>query len=182
MLSRFISGILIILLLPFGILIAIIILFDDGYPIFFKQNRVGKNNKRFSLYKFRTMVKNTPNIATDKLNKPNQYYIRTGSLFRKLSIDELPQLFNILIGDLCFIGPRAALYNQYELINKRTQIGISKLMPGITGWAQVNGRDLIDIDTKVSLDKYYMLNKSLSLNVKIMFWTFIKTIRMDDIK
>jgi len=181
-LSRFISGILIILLLPFGILIAIIILFDDGYPIFFKQNRVGINNKIFSLYKFRTMFKNTPNIATDKLNKPDQYYIRTGSLLRRLSIDELPQLFNILTGDMGFIGPRPALYNQVELIEKRKKLGIDKLMAGVTGWAQINGRDYLSNDAKVSLDEYYMINKSYYLDFKIIFLSILKIIKMDNVK
>ena len=173
---------MVIILIPIFLLISLIILIDDGFPIFFRQNRIGKDNEIFVLYKFRTMVNGTPDIATDKLESPQNHFIKTGRLLRMLSLDELPQLFNIIKGNVNFIGPRPALYNQLELIDKRTMHGINTLKPGITGWAQVNGRDMLNIDEKVALDKYYMMNSSILLNIKIIFLTIVKTLKMVNVK
>ena len=128
------------------------------------------------------MLNGTPEVETDKLESPDNFYIKSCEFLRKSSMDELPQLFNILIGDMSFIGPRPALYNQVELIEKRKKLGIDKLMPGVTGWAQINGRDYLSNDAKVSLDKYYMINKSYYLDFKIIFLSILKTIKMDNVK
>ena len=147
------------------------IYFTDGLPIFFKQRRIGMRNKEFLMTKFRTMKKDTPNIATHLLNEPEKYYLKGANILRKLSLDELPNLLNIMKGQMVFIGPRPALYNQYDLIKARTEKGIDNLIPGITGWAQINGRDEISIEEKVKLDEYYLINRSLSLNIQILFQT-----------
>jgi len=180
--SKISSLILLICLSPVLLIGAIAIIVDDGFPILFKQKRVGLHNKLFWIYKFRTMKKDTPDIPTHLVNDGASLYTFLGPFFRKYSMDELPQLFNILIGDMSFIGPRPALYNQVELIEKRKKLGIDKLMPGVTGWAQINGRDYLSNDAKVSLDKYYMINKSYYLDFKIIFLSILKTIKMDNVK
>tara|TARA_B110000495_G_C22916746_1_gene535527 strand:- start:332 stop:808 length:477 start_codon:yes stop_codon:yes gene_type:complete len=147
---------------------------SSGKPVFYLQKRIGKDNSYFILYKFRTMRNETPDIATHLLENPESFFIKYGAFFRKSSLDELPQLFNILKGDMVFIGPRPALFNQYDLIKSRQECGVHKLMPGITGWAQVNGRDSISIHKKVNFEKYYLDNKSLLLDAKILIFTIIK--------
>lgn len=127
------------------------------------------------------MKKDVPDLATHLLKNPKLVYTLTGPLLRKLSIDEIPQLFNIIKGDMVFIGPRPALYNQYDLIDLRTKHGVHQLTPGVTGWAQVNGRDEISISQKVEFDIYYLLNKSLMLDIKILFHTVHKVIGMNDV-
>jgi len=171
MISRLISLILLIIMIPIFVIISIGIIFNDGFPVFFLQKRTGFNNQVFWMYKFRTMRNNTPNIATHLLESKNNHYTTFGKILRKLSIDELPQLLNILKGNMCFIGPRPALYNQYDLIDLRTKYGIHKILPGITGWAQVNGRDELSISEKIKLDEYYLKNRSILLNVKILILT-----------
>jgi O-antigen biosynthesis protein WbqP len=121
--------------------VALAIFIEDGSPIFFKQKRVGINYTFFNIFKFRSMKKNTPNVATHLLENPGQYLLRIGGLLRKLSLDELPNLINIIKGDMVFVGPRPALYNQDDLMALRVATGVDKLKPGITGWAQINGRD-----------------------------------------
>ncbi len=158
-------------MIPIFVIISIGIIFNDGFPVFFLQKRTGFNNQVFWMYKFRTMRNNTPNIATHLLESKNNHYTTFGKILRKLSIDELPQLLNILKGNMCFIGPRPALYNQYDLIDLRTKYGIHKILPGITGWAQVNGRDELSISEKIKLDEYYLKNRSILLNVKILILT-----------
>lgn len=181
MISRFISGIMLILLSPVLILIGFIIYIDDGFPIIFKQTRVGINNSYFKIFKFRTMKKDTPDLASHLIKDINSHYIKVGKFLRKLSIDELPQLLNILKGDLKFIGPRPALYNQTNLIEMRTKNKICNLHPGVTGWAQVNGRDQLSNADKVSYDLYYLNNKSLLLDVKIIWKSFYKVILAKDV-
>ena len=171
MISRLISLILLIIVFPIFVIISIAIIFNDGLPVFFRQKRIGLNNKVFWIYKFRTMRNDTPNIATHLISSKNNYNTRFGKNLRKLSIDELPQLINILKGDMRFIGPRPALYNQYDLIDLRTKSGIHKILPGITGWAQINGRDELSISEKIELDEYYLMNRSILLNVKIVILT-----------
>jgi O-antigen biosynthesis protein WbqP len=177
--NRIIAILLFILLLPIIIFASLYIFIVDGFPIIFSQKRAGIDNSYFNIYKLRTMKKNTPDIATDKLTFDP--FIFVGKILRKLSLDELPQLLNIIKGDINFIGPRPALYNQNELINKRKKLGISKIKPGITGWAQVNGRDNISEEEKIKFDFYYLENKSIKLNFKIIYKTFLRVLTAKDV-
>lgn len=179
--SAFTSFILLIALSPAILLIAILIYLDDGFPLIFKQKRVGINNRIFWIYKFRTMKLGTPNVATDLLNSGNEVYTKSGPVLRKFSLDELPQLVNIFKGDILFIGPRPALYNQHELIELRTEKKIHMLMPGLTGWAQVNGRDNLSVKEKVELDNYYLKNKSIMLDFKILGLTILKVLKAEHV-
>ncbi len=145
---------------------------DDGMPIFFKQKRVGIDYAFFNIYKFRSMKKNTPNVATHLLENPESYLLRIGGLLRKLSLDELPNLINIIKGEMVFVGPRPALYNQDDLMALRVAAGVDKLKPGITGWAQINGRDEISIEKKVALEKEYLERKSFWFDMVILVKTF----------
>jgi O-antigen biosynthesis protein WbqP len=172
MLNRLFAIILLIILSPLFFFIAIVIVFEDGLPVFFTQKRVGINYTFFHIYKFRSMKKNTPNVATHLLDNPDQYLIRFGKFIRKISLDELPNLINIIKGDMVFVGPRPALYNQDDLMALRVAAGIYKLKPGITGWAQINGRDEISIEAKVILEKEYLEKKSLLFDLKILIKTF----------
>ena len=175
------SLILLICLSPILLIVAITIIVDDGFPILFKQKRVGQNNAHFWIYKFRTMKKDAPDIATHLVNDSYSLYTAIGPFLRKFSFDELPQLINILKGDMIFIGPRPALYNQDDLVELRTQAGVHRLVPGITGWAQVNGRDELSISDKVKMDEYYLKNKSLWLNIKILFMTVFKVLKTEGV-
>ena len=150
--SKIFSLIFLICLSPILLIVAIAIMIDDGFPILFRQKRVGKNNAHFWIYKFRTMKKDAPDIATHLVKDGTSLYTSIGPFLRKFSFDELPQLINILKGDMIFIGPRPALYNQDDLIALRTQAGVHTLLPGVTGWAQVNGRDELSIPEKVKMD------------------------------
>jgi O-antigen biosynthesis protein WbqP len=172
MLSRLYALILLILLSPIFILVSFFILIEDGFPIFFTQKRVGINYSYFNIYKFRSMKKNTPNVATHLLNNPEQYLLKIGKFIRKTSLDELPNLINIIKGEMVFVGPRPALYNQDDLMALRVKAGVDKLKPGITGWAQINGRDEISIEEKVSLEKAYLERKSFFFDIYIIFKTF----------
>ncbi len=163
---------MLIVLSPLFIIVILLIIIDDGLPVFFVQKRVGVNYTFFSLYKFRSMKKNTPNVATHLLENPNQYLLKVGKLIRKLSLDELPNLLNIIVGDMVFVGPRPALYNQDDLMQLRIVAGVDKLKPGLTGWAQINGRDEISLEEKVTLEKEYMNKKSIKFDIKIFFMTF----------
>lgn len=176
MINRVTALILLVLLFPIFAVIAIFIFLEDGPPIFFKQKRVGINYSFFEIYKFRSMKKNTPNVATHLLNNPEQVVLKTGKILRKLSLDELPNLINILKGEMIFFGPRPALYNQYDLMSLRVLEGVDKLKPGITGWAQINGRDEISIKEKVSLEKEYLQKKSLLFDTRIIIKTFTNTL------
>ena len=179
--SKIFSLILLICLSPILLIVSIAIIIDDGFPILFRQKRVGQNNTHFWIYKFRTMKKDTLDIPTHLVKDGTLLYIPIGPLLRKFSFDELPQLINILTGDMIFIGPRPALYNQDDLIKLRTEKGIHQLKPGITGWAQVNGRDELSISDKVKMDEYYLKNKSLWLNIKILFMTVFKVFKMEGV-
>jgi len=175
------SLILSIILIPILIIIAFIIKIDSKGPVFFKQKRIGRNKIEFSIYKFRSMKIDTPNIATDKFNDANNYITNIGSFLRKTSLDEIPQLINIIKGEMSFVGPRPALYNQYELIEMRDKKGINNDLPGITGYAQVNGRDRISDNEKVKLDEYYAKNKNIRLDIKIIINTFVNVLLKKDI-
>ena len=172
MLSRIAALILFVILLPIFLLVAFLILLQDGFPVFFKQKRVGVNYSFFYIYKFRTMKQDTPNVATHLLTNPEQYLLKIGSLLRKLSLDELPNLINIIKGEMVFVGPRPALYNQDDLMALRVAAGVDKLIPGITGWAQVNGRDELSLEQKVALEKEYLVKKSLTVDFQILIKTF----------
>ena len=178
MLNRLFALILLLILLPLFLLVAISIFIDDGIPILFKQKRVGINYTFFNIYKFRSMKKNTPNVATHLLENPGQYLLKIGGLLRKLSLDELPNLINIIKGEMVFVGPRPALYNQDDLMALRVATGVDKLKPGITGWAQINGRDEISIEEKVGLEKEYLEKKSIFFDVVIVLRTFTSVIKL----
>lgn len=172
MLNRSFAFFLLIILSPIFLFLAIAILIEDGFPVFFKQKRVGVNSSFFKIYKFRSMKKNTPNVATHLLANPDQYLLKIGKFIRKTSLDELPNLINIIKGEMVFVGPRPALYNQDDLMDFRVATGVSKLKPGITGWAQINGRDEISITQKVQLEQEYLYKKSFLFDVKIIIKTF----------
>jgi O-antigen biosynthesis protein WbqP len=177
MISRIIALVCLLLLFPLFLLVSLIIIIEDGFPIFFKQRRVGKNYTFFEIYKFRSMKKNTPNVATHLLENPRQYLLKSGGIVRKSSIDELPNLINILKGDMCFVGPRPALYNQDDLMELRVKSGVDQLKPGITGWAQINGRDEISIEEKVTFEREYLELKSIWFDFKIIIRTFTAIIK-----
>ncbi len=172
MLNRFFAIFFLFILLPLFFLASISILLEDGFPIFFKQKRVGVNYTFFNIYKFRSMKKNTPNVATHLLTNPEQYLLKIGGILRKFSLDELPNLINIINGDMVFVGPRPALYNQDDLMALRVAAGVDQLKPGITGWAQINGRDDISIEKKVQLEQEYMYRKSTLFDIEIIIKTF----------
>ena len=172
MLNRAFAFILIIFFSPIFILVAIAIIIENGFPIFFTQKRVGLNYSFFKIYKFRSMKKNTPNVATHLLNNPDQYLLKIGKFIRKTSLDEIPNLINIIKGEMVFVGPRPALYNQDDLMILRVVTGVDKLKPGITGWAQINGRDDISIEKKVELEQEYMNKRSTLFDIEIIIKTF----------
>lgn len=172
MLNRFFALFLLTILSPIFLIVSLVILIEDGFPIFFTQKRVGINYSFFKIYKFRSMKKNTPNVATHLLTNPNQYLLKMGKFIRKTSLDELPNLINILKGEMVFVGPRPALYNQDDLMQFRIATGVSKLKPGITGWAQINGRDELSIADKVKLEQEYMYKRSTLFDIEIIIKTF----------
>lgn len=158
---------------PILLVVAILIKVTSPGPVFFKQRRIGKDKKEFEIYKFRTMRTDTPkDMPTHLFTNAESFITPIGKFLRKSSLDELPQLFNILRGEMSFIGPRPALWNQFDLIEAREEVKANSLKPGITGWAQVNGRDEIPIDQKASLDGYYIDNVSFGLDLKILVLTF----------
>ena len=169
--NRLFALIILGILFPIFLIVAFSILLEDGSPIFFKQKRVGVNYSFFNIYKFRSMKKNTPNVATHLLENPESYLLPIGGVLRKLSLDELPNLINIIKGEMVFAGPRPALYNQDDLMALRVAEGVDKLKPGITGWAQVNGRDEISIEEKVAFDREYLARKSFWFDLKIILLT-----------
>ena len=172
---------LLIMPLPFLLVILMVRLTSVG-TILYWSDRVGRNNKLFKMPKFRTMLVDTPAVATHLLPDAKQFLTPVGSFLRKSSLDELPQLWSIFKGDMSFVGPRPALFNQYDLIELRTNYGVDKLLPGLTGWAQINGRDELPISEKVKLDIEYMQNQSLSLDLKILAMTFLKVLRSDGVQ
>ena len=172
MLNRLFAFVLLTILSPIFLIVSLAILIEDGFPIFFTQKRVGINYSFFKIYKFRSMKKNTPNVATHLLTNPNQYLLKMGKFIRKTSLDELPNLINILKGEMVFVGPRPALYNQDDLMQFRIATGVSKLKPGITGWAQINGRDELSIADKVKLEQEYMYKRSTLFDIEIIIKTF----------
>jgi O-antigen biosynthesis protein WbqP len=163
------------------ILVAILVRLTSRGPALYWSDRVGRNNVIFKMPKFRSMKLNTPAVATHLLNDPQSYLTPVGSFLRRSSLDELPQLWCILKGEMSFVGPRPALFNQYDLIALRTQAGVHRILPGLTGWAQINGRDELPIPQKVALDIDYLKNKSLGLDVKIILMTGLKVLARDNV-
>ena len=172
MLNRFFAFILIIILSPLFIIVSLFIAIEDGFPVLFYQKRIGINLTFFKIYKFRSMKKNTPNVATHLLINPDQHLLKIGKFIRKTSLDELPNLINIIKGEMVFVGPRPALFNQDDLMEFRVANGVSKLKPGITGWAQINGRDEISVAQKVQLEQEYLYKKSFLFDIEILIKTF----------
>jgi O-antigen biosynthesis protein WbqP len=172
MFNRLLALILLIILSPLFLIVAISIFVEDGMPIFFKQKRVGIDYTFFNIYKFRSMKKNTPNVATHLLENPGQYLLKIGAFIRKTSLDELPNLINIIKGQMVFVGPRPALYNQDDLMALRVAARVDQLKPGITGWAQINGRDDISIEKKVQLEQEYLHKRSTLFDIEIVIKTF----------
>lgn len=171
-----------ILLSPLFIIICIWIKCDSKGPVFFKQKRVGKNKKLFGIYKFRTMYIDTPSeMPTHLLNNPDRFITKAGHFLRKTSLDELPQIINIIKGEMSIIGPRPALWNQEDLIKERDRYGANNLRPGLTGWAQVNGRDELEIDVKAKLDGEYVEKMSFLFDVKCFFKTITSVLKHDGV-
>lgn len=171
-----------IVLSPLYIPIIMLIKLDSKGPIFFKQKRVGINKNHFNILKFRTMRINTPkDTPTHLLENPEQYITRMGKFLRKTSLDELPQIWNILVGEMSIIGPRPALWNQYDLIKERDKYGANDIPPGLTGWAQINGRDELPIKEKAKLDGEYVENLSFWLDIKCFFGTFVSVLKSDGV-
>ncbi|WP_374079949.1 sugar transferase [Bdellovibrio bacteriovorus] len=171
---------LVILAIPLFFVFMAVRLTSKG-PALHWSKRIGVNNNIFLMPKFRSMRIDTPQVATHLLTDPRQYLTPVGNFIRKTSLDELPQLFSVLSGEMSFVGPRPALFNQDDLRDLRTKYGIEKLKPGITGWAQVNGRDELPIPAKVEFDRYYLEHQSLALDIKIIFMTAFKVLRRDGV-
>ncbi|MFA7254813.1 MAG: sugar transferase [Candidatus Omnitrophota bacterium] len=174
------AGLLFFLMLPMLLIAALIKLTSKG-PALFWTDRVGVYNVIFKMAKFRTMKLDTPHVATHLLMNPQKHLTPIGGFLRKTSLDELPQLLNVLKGDMSFVGPRPALFNQDDLIALRTERGIHKLVPGITGWAQINGRDELPIPVKVEFDRYYLKKKGVLLDLKILFFTIFRVLSKDGV-
>jgi O-antigen biosynthesis protein WbqP len=162
-------------------LIALAVKVSSKGPVLYWSDRIGINNTIFKMPKFRTMKTNTPNVATHLLKNPDEFQTPIGPALRKLSLDEIPQLWSVLRGEMSFVGPRPALYNQDDLIALRTEKGVHTLVPGITGWAQINGRDDLPIPVKVEYDTFYLNNGSFSLDLKILIMTFFKVLRREGV-
>ena len=169
-----------VLMAPVGVVALLVRLTSPG-PVLYWSDRVGRHNRIFKMPKFRSMLVGTPAVATHLLNNPEAYLTPIGSFLRKSSLDELPQLWSILIGDMSFVGPRPALFNQDDLIALRTEHGVHNLVPGLTGWAQVNGRDELPIPDKVKLDVEYLRRQSLLLDIWILWLTSVKVLRRDGV-
>lgn len=171
------SLIVLIVISPILLGVTLAIKLTSRGPVIFKQRRIGKDKKEFDIYKFRTMYADAPkNVPTHLLENPERFITPVGKVLRKTSLDELPQIFNIIKGEMSFIGPRPALYNQYDLIELRDKYKVNSIRPGITGWAQVNGRDELPIPVKVDFDKYYVENYSLWLDIRILFLTAMSVV------
>ena len=163
------------------LLVALAVRLTSAGPALYWSDRVGRHNKLFKMPKFRSMRVGTPAVATHLLADPKSHLTPIGNFLRKSSLDELPQLWSILVGDMSFVGPRPALFNQHDLIALRTQAGVHELVPGLTGWAQINGRDELPIPDKVKLDAEYLQRQSLWFDIRILWLTCVKVIRRDGV-
>lgn len=182
LLAILISGLAIIILSPVLLAVAIAIKCDSKGPVLFKQKRVGKDKKHFMIYKFRSMYVDAPaDMPTHMLKDPTAMITKVGAFLRKTSLDELPQLFNIFKGEMAIVGPRPALWNQYDLIAERDKYNANSIRPGLTGWAQINGRDELEIEEKSRLDGYYVAHMSFLMDLKCFFGTFISVLKSDGV-
>ncbi|AGM98614.1 sugar transferase [Streptococcus iniae] len=182
LLAILISGIAIIVLSPLLAIVAIAIKIDSKGPILFKQKRLGKDNSHFMIYKFRSMYVDAPaEMPTHLLKDPSAMITKVGAFLRKTSLDELPQLFNIFKGEMAIVGPRPALWNQFDLIAERDKNMVNSIRPGLTGWAQINGRDELEIADKVALDAYYYKHLSFIFDLKCFFGTFVSVLKSDGV-
>lgn len=181
--ERIIAFIFLLLSLPLFILVSFIIVFDLKSTPIFKQMRMGKNSKSFCIYKFRTLKPSSPdNIPTDAIEDYSEYSTKFGLFLRSSSLDELPQLINIIKGEMSFVGPRPVMLNEEELNNRRTEVGIYTIRPGITGWSQINGRDTLEVEEKIKYDLEYLNKKSIMFDIYIVILTFVKVLKKEDIK
>jgi O-antigen biosynthesis protein WbqP len=172
----------VVCLSPFFLILIVAIKLDSPGPIFFRQKRVGINKKYFNILKFRTMRIDTPkDMPTHLLNNPDQYITKVGKFLRKTSLDELPQIFNIIVGEMAIIGPRPALWNQYDLIAERDKYGANKVRPGLSGWAQINGRDELSIEVKAALDGEYIQKMGLAFDAKCFIGTITSVLKSDGV-
>lgn len=182
LLAILISGLAIIIFSPVLLAVAIAIKCDSKGPVLFKQKRIGKDKKHFMIYKFRSMYVDAPaDMPTHMLKDPTAMITKVGAFLRKTSLDELPQLFNIFKGEMAIVGPRPALWNQYDLIAERDKYNANSIRPGLTGWAQINGRDELEIDEKSRLDGYYVAHMSFFMDLKCFFGTFISVLKSDGV-
>lgn len=182
LLAILISGLAIIILSPVLLAVAIAIKCDSKGPVLFKQKRVGKDKQHFMIYKFRSMYVDAPaDMPTHMLKDPTAMITKVGAFLRKTSLDELPQLFNIFKGEMAIVGPRPALWNQYDLIAERDKYNANSIRPGLTGWAQINGRDELEIEEKSQLDGYYVAHMSFLMDLKCFFGTFISVLKSDGV-
>lgn len=182
LLAILISGLAIIILSPVLLAVAIAIKCDSKGPVLFKQKRVGKDKQHFMIYKFRSMYVDAPaDMPTHMLKDPTAMITKVGAFLRKTSLDELPQLFNIFKGEMAIVGPRPALWNQYDLIAERDKYNANSIRPGLTGWAQINGRDELEIEEKSRLDGYYVSHMSFLMDLKCFFGTFISVLKSDGV-
>jgi len=175
------SLLLLPLLLPLMLLLAALIKLTSKGPVLYWSDRVGRNNTTFRMPKFRTMKVGTPVVATHLLSDAERHVTPVGSALRKTSLDELPQLFSVIAGQMSFVGPRPALFNQDDLVALRTERGVHHLVPGVTGWAQVNGRDELPIPVKVEYDEEYLRRRSLGFDLKVLFLTAVRALRGEGI-
>ncbi|CBL44632.1 Sugar transferase [gamma proteobacterium HdN1] len=180
-LDRVGAGLLLIFLLPLMIVIGGCVRLTSSGAAIYWSTRIGANNRPFQMPKFRTMRADTPAVATHMLADPSVWLSPIGGFLRKTSLDELPQLWSILIGNMSFVGPRPALFNQYDLIEQRTQVGVHRLLPGLTGWAQVNGRDELLVQDKVKLDHEYLLRRSFRFDFWILILTIFRVLKRDGV-
>ncbi|MEQ9809776.1 sugar transferase [Streptococcus jiangjianxini] len=172
----------IVILSPIMLLIALVIKMDSKGPVLFKQKRIGKDKKHFMIYKYRSMYADTPaDMPTHLLKDPNAMITNVGKFLRKTSLDELPQLINILKGEMAIVGPRPALWNQYDLIEERDKYKANDIRPGLTGWAQINGRDELEIEEKAKLDGYYVNHLNFFMDLKCFIGTFISVLKSDGV-
>lgn len=181
LLQRLVALIALIILSPVFLIIALLIKLESKGPVFFKQERIGKDNMNFMIYKFRSMRTDAPDVPTHLLDDPEIFITKVGKFLRKTSLDELPQFINIIKGEMLFVGPRPALYNQYDLRDLRTEKGVQTLLPGVTGWAQVNGRDELEIPDKVEFDRQYLQYRSVLFDIKIFVMTVIKVFKKEGV-
>jgi O-antigen biosynthesis protein WbqP len=175
------AALLLLALAPLIAVTAVLIKLTSPGPVLYWSDRVGRDNAIFRMPKFRTMKSGTPVVATHLLADPAAFLTPIGSFLRTTSLDELPQLWSIVVGDMSFVGPRPALFNQEDLVELRTQAGVHRLVPGLTGWAQVNGRDKLSIPEKVRLDAEYMERQSLAFDLKVLWLTFVRVVQRDGV-